>query len=248
MAQNDFKKPVASGYLQLDNITSGFQKGVLTILAARPKVGKTIFACNILCNSCFHLKIPTLLFSLETTKKNLMHNFVSIITNIDALNLEQGDLQDYEHDKIHKAVGNIIKSPLFIEDNIGVTIDELNKTIKQLVSRYKIELIIIDYLQLIVGKINNITTTLKTIAITLDISIVLLMQMDREVDTRNGIPKLSDLKKYGMLSANADTIIFMHKGADKLNETRVLNVAKNRNGNKGSVIFILDNNEFYEQH
>lgn len=249
---NGALRGVPSGFRDLDNITAGFQKSDLIILAARPSMGKTSFALNLAENAAIDEKIPVGIFSLEMSKDQLIDRLLSSQAGVDSWKLRTGNLTDEDFPKIGYAMGVLSEAPIFIDDSAGGNIMEIRAKARRLQMEHGLGLIIIDYLQLMEGRskggdanrvqeISEISRSLKGLARELNVPIIALSQLSRAVEHRdNKRPQLSDLRESGSIEQDADLVMFLYREeyynpeTDKKGITEVL-VKKHRNGPIGSV-------------
>jgi len=252
---------VPSGIHDLDYMTSGFQPGDFTLIAARPAMGKTAFALNIIRNNA-KKKIGGLFHSLEMPVQQLMDRWVAMETRINGMKVRVGDFTKDEFAKVTDAVQSFYDLPIFIDDRGGLKFSEIRKTIRRQVKIHpEIKYVIIDHIQLVHGnnpdnrnnELDEISMGFKTLAKELRIAIIGLAQLNRGLENRNNPfkrPKLSDLRDSGTLEQNTDNVIFIYRPAvygDNLNpenpEEQVeinesdceLIIAKQRNGMNGKV-------------
>ncbi|MCX7705854.1 MAG: replicative DNA helicase [bacterium] len=234
-----------SGYIDLDKITSGFQKSDFIVIAARPSMGKTAFACNIAQNLAVTQNVPVLIFSLEMSKEQLVQRMLCSEARIDSSSMRKGILSDRDMGKLIQAAGILEKAPIFIDDTPALSIFELRARARRLKSREDIQLIIVDYLQLMRGRgryenrqqeITDISASLKAMAKELSIPVIALSQMNRLIERREKKePMLADLRESGSIEQDADLVIFIHRDEqyDDSEEVKGLTdiiVAKHRNG------------------
>ncbi len=253
---------VTSGFPSLDNITAGWQKTDLIILAARPSVGKTAFALSLALNAALNKNNPkgVAIFSLEMSAIQIVKRMLSTVTDVKLESISRGRLEDHEFEQINQRVNLLAEAPIFIDDQAGLNIFELRAKCRRLKSTNDIQLIIIDYLQLMHGptdqkggnreqEISKISRELKGLAKELDVPIIALSQLSRAVETRGGdkgkIPQLSDLRESGAIEQDADMVMFIYRpeyhgitddehGEPVEGETHI-NIAKHRNGRLDSV-------------
>ncbi len=243
---------VPSGYTALDSLTNGWQGGNLIIIAARPSMGKTAFALNIMRNAAVEFGFPVAIFSLEMEKKELVRRLVASEAHIDSRKLMTGELTEDEWKQLNSRIEKLSKAPIYINDS-SLSVFELRALARRLKKRYDIKMLIIDYLQLMnadnVRKSTNreqevsiISRSLKTLAKELDIPIIALSQLNRELEKRSGVhkrPQLSDLRESGAIEQDADMVLFIHR-PERLGITEIdgesteglaeIIIAKNRNG------------------
>ena len=236
-----------SGFVDLDRLTSGFQPSDLILVAARPSMGKTAFTLNIATNAAIRSKKTVAFFSLEMSKEQLALRMFSSEGQVDSQRLRVGDLKDEEWQKVISAADRLTKAPLWIDDTPGITVMELRSKARRLKAEHGLDLIVIDYLQLMQGRgmrsgdnrqqeISEISRSLKALARELKVPVIALSQLSRSVESRQiKRPMLSDLRESGSLEQDADIVMFLYredyyeKETDRQNITEVI-VAKHRNG------------------
>jgi replicative DNA helicase len=243
---------LSSGYTELDNITGGFQPGALIILAARPAMGKTAFALNIARNMAMDFKKSVAIFSLEMTATELMMRLISSEAEIEGQKLKRGgQLSVNEIETIKQKASALGNCNIYIDDNPGLNIMELKAKCKRMKKSHSIDMVFIDYLQLMNGndirnnnreqEISYISRQLKALAKELNIPVLALSQLSREVEKRGGSkePQLSDLRESGAIEQDADIVMFIYRPAyyglteDENGSTKgvaYINIAKNRSG------------------
>ena len=253
---------IDTGYYSLNQFTSGFHRGELTILAARPGMGKTAMMLNMVVRQ---IKNGTrvMIFSLEMSMKSLVERMVAMLSGVDLQKIRRGSLNDEELDKVVRAFDflNSIEDNLTIFDKSNITINEIKLEIR----KHKVDVVYIDYLQLINSssqynnknvEVGEVSRVAKVMARELDVAVVMLAQLSREVERRtNKKPVLSDLRDSGEIEQNADVVFFLYRSAYyseigqeiDTEETEVI-IAKHRNGPTGSVklYFTKDTLEFIE--
>lgn len=247
---------VPTGFPTLDRVTYGWQPTDLIILAARPAVGKTAFALNLVRSAALHPTKPTgvAFFSLEMSAGQLVQRVLSAESGIHLEKITRGKLEDYEMQQLYsKGVNKLSQAPIFIDDTAGLNIFEFRAKARRLVNKHKVGLIIIDYLQLMSGtndnkqtnreqEISRISRDLKGLAKELKVPIIALSQLSRAVETRkeSKMPQLSDLRESGAIEQDADMVMFLYRpeyyeintnemGESNRGETHV-RIAKHRNG------------------
>ncbi len=243
---------VRTGYRDLDNMTAGFQKSDLIILAARPAMGKTTLVTNFAVNVATMAKMPVLFFSLEMSKEQLVDRMLADASGVDAWNIRTGNLSDDDFSKISEAMGELAEAPIFIDDTPGMTVLEMRTKARRAMHEQPLGLIIIDYLQLMQSNGNNdfnnrvqavseISRGLKLIARELNVPVIALSQLSRSVESRSPqIPQLADLRESGSIEQDADIVMFIYREAYYNPETERENItdliiAKHRNGPTGKV-------------
>jgi replicative DNA helicase len=213
---------VPSGFSQLDRLTAGWQKSDLVVLAARPGMGKTAFVLSMARNITVTFNRPVAFFSLEMASIQLVTRLIASETRLSAEKLKKGDLKDFEWQQLNERITNLVNAPLFIDDTPALTVFELRAKARRLKQQHDIELIIIDYIQLMQGtndkgnreqEISNISRSLKNLAKELHIPIIALSQLNRSVETRGGLKKpiLSDLRESGAIEQDADMVLFIYR-------------------------------------
>ena len=256
---------VSTGFYDLDDITYGLQKSDLIILAARPGVGKTAFALNIAQNIGVQSKKPVLIFSLEMKKDQLVQRMLCSQAEIDMGRLKSGRLQNEDWIKLSEAMGILSEAPIYIDDTPVLTITDLRaKCRKAAMKLGEIGLVVIDYLQLMEGTskggnndmnrvniISAISRGLKGIAREIDVPIIALSQLSREIEKRNDKkPMLSDLRESGSIEQDADIVMFIHREdyygkenteIENRGKAEVI-IAKQRNGELGNVELLFQAN------
>ena len=244
---------VESGFTDLDRITSGWQKSDLVVLAARPGMGKTAFVLSLARNAAINFSKPIALFSLEMSADQLVKRMVSSETGIPAEKLRKGNLDEIEWQKLVSQTGKLSSAPLYIDDTPALSVFEFRSRCRRLKAMYDIQMVIVDYLQLMRAdldhksgnreqEISTISRSLKAVAKELNIPIIALSQLSRSVETRGGTkrPMLSDLRESGAIEQDADMVLFIYRpeyyGLDMdedNNPTRgvaEIIIAKHRNG------------------
>ncbi len=214
---------VPCGYTRLDRVTSGWQPSDLVIVAARPSMGKTAFVLSMARNIAVEHKRPVGFFSLEMSSVQLVNRLIVGETELSSEKIKTGKLQDYEWEQLEYKIKNLAEAPIFIDDTPAISLFELRAKCRRLVMQHKVELIILDYLQLMSSTgdnygsreqaVSNISRGLKSIAKELDIPIIALSQLNRSVEMRSGDkrPQLSDLRESGAIEQDADIVCFIHR-------------------------------------
>lgn len=247
---------VPSGFKGIDNKLSGFQKSDLVILAARPSVGKTSLALDIARNVATKNNMPVGIFSLEMSSQQLVDRMLAAESKVDAWKLRTGRLSaDEEFNKIRDSLDVLSKAPIYIDDQPGNNILKMRSVARRLKSEKGLELIIVDYLQLmvptqnrntdnLVQQVTEISRSLKNLARELNIPVLALSQLSRAVESRGGKPRLSDLRDSGSIEQDADVVMFIHRERNeedtgKNNVAEIL-IEKHRNGPTGTVQLYFD--------
>ena len=244
---------VASGFIDLDYRTAGFQKSDLILIAARPSMGKTAFVLNILDYVAVKKQEPVMIFSLEMSKEQLANRLLSLETKIEADKLRKGTLTDEEWGDLIEGVDRLSRSNVFIDDTPGISVSELRGKCRKRKLETGLSLIMIDYLQLMSGEkgkrnaesrqqeISDISRSLKALAREMDCPVIALSQLSRAVEQRpDHRPMLSDLRESGAIEQDADIVMFLYrddyynKDTEHPNEAELI-IAKQRNGPIGTV-------------
>ncbi len=251
---------VPSGYTKLDEITSGWQPSDLVIIAGRPAMGKTSFALSIAKNIIVDYEVPVAFFSLEMNDEQLVNRLISNVCEIPGSKVMNGQLNEAEWSRLDKNVRKLQGKPLYIDDTAGLSIFELRTKARRLVREKNVQLIMIDYLQLMNAngarfgsrqeEVSTISRSLKGLAKELNIPVIALSQLNRTVENREGLegkrPQLSDLRESGAIEQDADMVLFVHrpeyyhiyqdeKGNDLRGMAQII-IAKHRKGAVGDVL------------
>ncbi len=251
---------VPSGFPSMDKVTYGWQPSDLIILAARPSVGKTAFALNLIRNAALHPTNPTpvAFFSLEMSSAQLVQRILSAESEIKLEKISRGNLEDYEYQQLQtKGIQRLEQAPIFIDDTAALNIFEFRAKARRLVNKSKVGLIVIDYLQLMSGsgdrnsnreqEISTISRNLKVLAKELNIPIIALSQLSRAVESRkeSKIPQLSDLRESGAIEQDADMVMFIYRpeyyemqnepSGEVIQGETLIKIAKHRNGSLETV-------------
>ncbi|MBX2932530.1 MAG: replicative DNA helicase [Chitinophagaceae bacterium] len=252
---------VTSGFGNLDKVTNGWQPTDLIILAARPSMGKTAFALNLARNAALNPVKPTPVgfFSLEMSAGQLVQRILSAESEVPLHKISRGQLEEHEYSQLQtKGIKRLEAAPLYIDDTAALNIFEFRAKARRLVNKFKVGLIIIDYLQLMSStgdnrntnreqEISTISRNLKALAKELDIPIIALSQLSRAVETRkeSKMPQLSDLRESGAIEQDADMVMFIYRGEyygvttdsngeDNRSLTEI-KIAKHRNGDLATI-------------
>lgn len=252
---------VPSGFRTLDHITYGWQNTDLIILAARPSVGKTAFALNLARNAALDpvKSTPVAFFSLEMSAGQLVQRILSAESEILLEKISRGKLEDYEMKQLfQKGINRLAQAPIYIDDTAALNIFELRAKCRRLKNKHNIGLILIDYLQLMSGtgdkntnreqEISRISRDLKGLAKELNVPIIALSQLSREVEKRKDsekVPQLSDLRESGAIEQDADMVLFLYRPdyynitANEMGESvkgdTYIKIAKHRNGSLDTI-------------
>ncbi|MFZ4521006.1 MAG: replicative DNA helicase [Bacteroidales bacterium] len=243
---------VGSGFTELDRITSGWQKSDLIIIASRPGMGKTAFALTMARNAAVDFKKPIAVFSLEMSSIQLVTRLMSSETEIPQEKLRKGTMEDHEWAQLNARITPLIEAPLYIDDTAALSIFDLRAKCRRLKAHHDIQMIIVDYLQLMQGsqdtrgnreqEISSISRALKTLAKELDVPVIALSQLSRASEKRSAAAKpiLSDLRESGSIEQDADMVLFIYRpeyykidvdeSGDSTAGVADIIIAKNRNG------------------
>ena len=259
-ARTDGLSGLSSGFHQLDKMTSGWQNSDLIIIAARPAMGKTAFVLSMAKNMAVTNKVPVALFSLEMSNVQLVNRLIVNVCEIPGEKIKSGQLAPYEWGQLDYKIKELYDAPLYVDDTPSLSVFELRTKARRLVREHGVQIIIIDYLQLMNAsgmsfgsrqeEVSTISRSLKGLAKELNIPIVALSQLNRGVESREGIdgkrPQLSDLRESGAIEQDADMVCFIHrpeyykiytdeKGNDLHGMAEII-IAKHRNGAVGDVL------------
>lgn len=212
---------VPSGFSRLDRVTSGWQKSDLIIIAARPGMGKTAFVVSALRNAAVDFNFPVAIFSLEMASLQLVNRLISAEAELEGEKIKKGNLADFEWQQLVHKTASLSSAPIFIDDTAALSILELRAKCRRLKAEHNIQLIVVDYLQLMKGEmggnreqeIASISRSLKGIAKELSVPVIALSQLSRGVETRGGDkrPQLSDLRESGSIEQDADIVMFLYR-------------------------------------
>ncbi len=241
---------IASGFHEFDVRTAGLQPSDLVIVAGRPSMGKSAFASAICENAAINLKKPTVFFSLEMSKEQLVQRLLCSHARVDAQKVRTGYLSHQDWPKLTNAAGKLSEAPMFIDDTPGQTVLEVRAKARRLKMQYDIQLIVIDYLQLMQGsgrvesrqqEISEISRSLKALARELKVPVIAVSQLSRAVESRTGNrPMLSDLRESGAIEQDADVVVFLFREEyynpteENKNRAEAI-IAKQRNGPIGTI-------------
>ncbi|MBU3878180.1 replicative DNA helicase [Faecalicatena sp. AGMB00832] len=243
---------IPTGFIDLDYKLSGLQRSDLILVAARPSMGKTAFVLNIAQHAAFRQNLAVAIFSLEMSKEQLVNRLFSLESHVDAQLLRTGNLKDTDWEKLIEGAGRIGKSKLVIDDTSGISITEMRSKCRKFKMELGLDLIIIDYLQLMSGsggksnesrqqEISEISRSLKGLARELNVPVIALSQLSRAVEQRTDKrPMLSDLRESGAIEQDADVCMFIYREDYYIPDTEdkgiaEIIIAKQRNGPVGTV-------------
>lgn len=250
--QRDSLSGISTGFYDLDEMTSGWQRSDLVILAARPSMGKTAFVLNLAQNAGVQVGSPVALFSLEMSKEQLVQRLLCSEARLDMNKLRTGMLHTNDWSSLADAMGRLGEAPIFIDDTPAVTVLDVRAKCRRLKTELKdLGLIIIDYIQLMQGRkggsdnrvqeVAEISRGLKTLARELNVCVIALSQLSRAVESRpNKRPMLSDLRESGSIEQDADIVMFIYRDeyynpeSEHKGEAEII-IAKQRNGPVGTV-------------
>ena len=253
---------VPSGYYDIDKLTSGFHENELIILAARPAMGKTAFALNMAVNMALNANKSVALFNMEMGAEQLISRMLSSVGQIEASKLRTGKLEHNDWKRVNEAISRLADTKIFIDDTPGTTVSEMRAKCRRLAnSEDGLDIVIIDYLQLISGssryagqrqqEVSEISRSLKTMAMELNVPVIALAQLSRSVEGREEKrPLLSDLRESGSIEQDADLVAFLYRD-DYYNKESAIDentsnsefiIAKHRNGPTASVELIFKRN------
>lgn len=242
---------IATGFIDLDYKTAGMQPSDLVLIAARPSMGKTAFVLNIAQHVAFKMNQAVAVFSLEMSKEQLVNRLFSLESRVDSQHLRTGNLSDAEWEKLIESAGIIGKSNLIIDDTPGISISELRSKCRKYKLEHNLQMVIIDYLQLMSGsgrgsdsrqqEISDISRSLKALARELNVPVLALSQLSRAVEQRpDHRPMLSDLRESGAIEQDADVVMFIYrddyynKDSERKGIAEII-IAKQRNGPIGTI-------------
>ena len=247
---------IPSGFADLDAKTNGFQRSDLIIVAARPSMGKTAFCLNVATNAALEHNVPTAIFSLEMSRDQLVERLLASESFVDLSRLRSGNLRDDDYPKMSRAAGLLGTAPIWVDDSPTLSLLELRSKARRLKVEHDVQLIIVDYLQLLRGpsrtesrqeEISFISRSLKALARELETPLVALSQLSRAPEQRGGDrrPMLSDLRDSGAIEQDADLVMFIYRpemypslmekdGARQEGMTELI-LAKHRNGPTGTM-------------
>ena len=251
---------IPTGYTGMDEITSGWQASDLVIIAGRPAMGKTSFALSIAKNVAVDYGVPIGFFSLEMNNVQLVNRLISNVCEVSGRKILNGQLDPSDWERLDKRIGRLTDAPIYVDDTPGLSVFELRTKARRLVREKGVKIIMIDYLQLMNAngmkfgsrqeEVSTISRSLKGLAKELDIPVLALSQLSRNVENREGLegkrPQLSDLRESGAIEQDADMVLFVHrpeyyhiyqdeKGNDLHGMAQII-IAKHRKGSTGDVL------------
>lgn len=240
---------IETPFIDLNSKTSGFQKGDMVLIAARPSMGKTTFALNLAQHAALRCGKSVVIFSLEMSKEQLVQKLLCAEANISMVSFRNGDLKDSDWDNIVRSAGPLGASKIFIDDTPGVTVMEMRSKCRRIKLEHGIDMILIDYLQLMSGsgsesrqqEVSEISRSIKALAKEMECPVIALSQLSRAPEQRaDHRPMLSDLRESGSIEQDADVVMFLYRDEYYNKETEDKNIgecimAKQRNGPVGTV-------------
>ena len=251
---------IPTGYVGMDEITSGWQASDLVIIAGRPAMGKTSFALSIAKNVAVDYGVPIGFFSLEMNNVQLVNRLISNVCEVSGRKILNGQLDPSDWERLDKRIGRLTDAPIYVDDTPGLSVFELRTKARRLVREKGVKIIMIDYLQLMNAngmkfgsrqeEVSTISRSLKGLAKELNIPVLALSQLSRNVENREGLegkrPQLSDLRESGAIEQDADMVLFVHrpeyyhiyqdeKGNDLHGMAQII-IAKHRKGSTGDVL------------
>src|SRR4051812_30612485 len=257
MLEEKGRRGVETSFFELDDMLNGLQNGEMIIVAARPSMGKTAFAMNVIEHVAADSKLPCAVFSLEMSKQQLAQRLMCSRAQIDAQKVRKGLLGAQEYQLLAQTVNELAKAPIWVDDSPGLTILELRAKARRLKLQHDIKLIMIDYMQLMDNpgpesrqqQISEISRGIKAVSRELNVPVIALSQLNRQSEGRDGHrPRMSDLRESGSIEQDADVIMLLHREdyykmaepdfqPDNIAEVIV---AKQRNGPTGTIKLYFD--------
>ncbi len=252
MIEDKNRRGIDTGFLELDDMLNGLQNGEMIIVAARPSMGKTAFAMNIIEHISCDTNLPTAVFSLEMSKQQLAQRLLCSRTKIDAQKVRRGMMSTEEYHQMAQVVSELAKAPIWVDDSPGLTVMELRAKARRLKLQHGIQCLMIDYMQLMDNpgvesrqqQISEISRGIKAVARELNVPVICLSQLNRASEGRDGHrPRMSDLRESGSIEQDADVICLLHRedyyrqndpDFDPDNKAEII-IAKQRNGPTGKV-------------
>ena len=262
-ADEEGGRGVPTGFIELEKLTGGLQRSDLIILAARPSMGKSSWALNIVQNAAIKHHATCAIFSLEMSKQQLAHRLLCSESGVDATKLRLGMINANEQQKLNRAFELLSEAPIYIDDTPSISLTELRSKARRLHAEVGIDLVVVDYLQLVttgrssdnrVQEISEISRSLKALARELNAPVIALSQLSRAVEARTPhIPMLSDLRESGSLEQDADIVLFIYREDMYNRDTEKKGIAdiylaKHRNGPTGqfSLLFLEKSTRFVD--
>lgn len=248
---------IPTGFKQLDERLGGLQNSNMIVLAARPSLGKTSLALNIAQHAALEKKIPVGIFSLETSREQVVHRLLSSQADIDGWKLTTSRLEEEDFKKLGEALGELAEAPIFIDDTPALAVMEMRMRARRLQMEQDVKLLIVDFMQLArsrnlenrVQEVSEISQALKNLARELDIPVLAVSQLSRAVEARGAPrPQLSDLRESGSIEQDADVVMFLYREDAEDSSNMRLFIAKHRNGPTGEIplFFRGERTRFYD--
>jgi replicative DNA helicase len=258
MLEEKGRRGIETSFFELDDMLNGLQNGEMVIVAARPSMGKTAFAMNVIEHVAADSKLPCAVFSLEMSKQQLAQRLMCSRAQIDAQKVRKGLLGAQEFQLLAQTVSELAKAPIWVDDSPGLTILDLRAKARRLKLKHDIKLIMVDYMQLMDNpgpdsrqqQISEISRGIKAVARELNIPVIALSQLNRQSEGRDGHrPRMSDLRESGSIEQDADVIMLLHReDYYKMQEPDFMPdniaeviIAKQRNGPTGTIKLTFDN-------
>lgn len=234
---------LSTGFYELDSLLTGLRKGEMIVLAARPSVGKTALAMNIAVHCAVENHVPVAVFSLEMRKSELARRLLSARAGIDMHDMGKGLLEEGARGKLMKAAGELAEAVFFVDDTPSQTIFDIRTKCRRLAAQHDIKLVVIDYMQLMQHRraenrqveVSEISRAIKALARELEVPVMALSQLNREVEHHPRLPKLSDIRESGAIEQDADVVLLLHRDSQEETDEATVVVAKHRNGRTGPV-------------
>jgi len=232
-----------TGFFELDSILAGLRKGEMIVLAARPSVGKTALAMNIAMHAAVEERLPVAFFSLEMRNNEVAKRMLSARATIDMQEIGKGHLPEDGYGKLLKAAGEMAEATLYIDDTPSQTIFDIRSKCRRLKAQHGVELVVVDYIQLMQHRraenrqveVAEISRAIKALARELEVPVLALSQLNREVEHHDRLPRLSDIRESGAIEQDADVVLLLHRDVQEPTDEATVIVAKHRNGKVGTV-------------
>jgi len=211
---------LATGFMDMDDITCGLQPGELVVVAARPSVGKTTLALNILHHVCMVERRPAVLYTLEVRAEQIVSNFLCLHDRLDTMEFRRGTLKDSQWRDIHDSIDDLVGLPLHVDDSPSLRLGDLRARARRMRHQHGVELVVVDYLQLVrpdrardnrPAEVAEVSAGLKALARELDVPVIAVAQLNRSVETESRRPRMSDLRESGAIEQDADVIMLLHR-------------------------------------
>jgi len=232
-----------TGFYELDSILAGLRKGEMIVLAARPSVGKTALAMNVAVQCAVEERLPVAFFSLEMRNSEVAKRMLASRAAIDMQEIGKGHLPEDGYGKLLKAAGEMAEAALYIDDTASQTIFDIRAKCRRLKAQHGVELIVIDYIQLMQHRraenrqveVAEISRGIKALARELEVPVIAISQLNREVEHHERLPRLSDIRESGAIEQDADVVLLLHRDVQDPTDEATVIVAKHRNGKVGTV-------------